>query len=272
MRKITVPACYYQQFDANRNLEFPAEAYGGWMKADLPLDLAHTALVVMHAWDCGSWDEYPGWHRAVEYIPRSGDISRKVFPSLLDAVRASGMKLFHVVAPQHHYYEKYEGYQQTVQLAGEEEQACERIQPDSAYQELLQFKTEHSFPGAHNRDDIRRGRDSIHFTAEAEPLPGEGIAKNASQLFALCKQHGINHLIYTGFAINGCLMVSPGGMIDMQKRGLICSAVRQAVTAIENKESVRDESAKENALWQVALFYGFVYDAQDLMLALTSED
>src|SRR4051812_690723 len=66
-----IRAYYYQQFDADSSLDVPAEAYGGWKEADLTFAREHTALVVMHAWDCGTRQQYPGWHRCVEYIPRA---------------------------------------------------------------------------------------------------------------------------------------------------------------------------------------------------------
>jgi hypothetical protein len=94
------------------------------------------------------------------------------------------------------------------------------------------------------------------------------VAENAEQLFALCKEKHINHLIYAGFAINWCLLLSPGGMADMSKRGLMCSALRQAVTAVENRETAREEWCKEIALWRVALAFGFVFDVGDLCAAV----
>ncbi|SVE24368.1 uncharacterized protein METZ01_LOCUS477222, partial [marine metagenome] len=71
MRVFPVQANYYQQFDADFNLDIPGEGYGGWKRAMINLSLDHTAVVVMHAWDCGKREQYPGWHRAVEYIPRA---------------------------------------------------------------------------------------------------------------------------------------------------------------------------------------------------------
>ncbi len=44
--------------------------------------------------------------------------------------------------------------------------------------------------------------------------------------------------------------------------------IRQAVTAVENKESARQELHKEDALWRIALDYGLVFDAVDLIQAL----
>jgi len=267
---IRLPTYYYQQFDADFSRDVPAEGYGGWKQAELELSLEHTALVVMHAWDCGTREQYPGWHRAVEYIPRADAICRTVFPRLLAAVRASDLKLFHVVSPAPSgYYKDYPGYKKASELAGDVE-PLEQVAPDPIWESLRRFRLENSFPGAHNQSDVDRGFRALDFAPEARPQGDEGIAENAQQLFALCKAEGINHLIYAGFAINWCLLMSPGGMIDMSRRGLLCSALRQAVTAVENKETARSELCKELALWRVAIAFGFVYDVDDLIRALTA--
>lgn len=269
MTTVRLPTYYYQQFDADFSRDVPAESYGGWKKAELELALDHTALVVMHAWDCGTREEYPGWHRAVEYIPRAEAICRTVFPRLLAAVRSSELKLFHVVSPvPSRYYQDYPGYKRAVELA-DPTSALEQIAPDPTFEALRRFRAEHSFPGAHNQADVERGFEALDFAPEAKPQGAEGIAENAQQLFALCKAEGINHLIYAGFAINWCLLMSPGGMVDMSRRGLLCSALRQAVTAVENKETARSELCKELALWRVAVAFGFVYDVEDLIRALS---
>ena len=64
----------YRQFDADYARPVPGEGYGGWHTVDAELAPAHTALVVMHAWDCGEPSEFPGWRRAVEYTPRARQI------------------------------------------------------------------------------------------------------------------------------------------------------------------------------------------------------
>ena len=51
----------------------------------------------------------------------------------------------------------------------------------------------------------------------------------------------------------------------MSRRGVMCSAFRQAVTAVENKETARQELNKELALWRVALAFGFVFDVDDFV-------
>ena len=273
MSTIRLPASLYQQFDADLSLDVPGEGYGGWRRAEIEIDPARTAVALMHAWDCGAPDQFPGWYRCVEYIPRANAIAENVLPPLLAAVRGSAIPLFHVVESGR-YYQDYPGYRRAVELAGPERQSESgqgepgRAEPDPAWERLRAFRSDHVFVGAHNRADVEAGFARLDFHPAARPVGEEGVAENATQLAALCREAGVNHLVYAGFAINGCLLTSPGGMVDMSRRGFICSAIRQAVTAIENRESARGELHKEEALWRVALLYGFVFDVDDFTTAI----
>lgn len=270
MRTISLRAGYYQQFDADAGLDVPAEGYGGWRQADLQLDLEQTAVVVMHAWDHGSADLYPGWYRAVEYIPRAKAILQHVFPPLLAAVRRANITLFHVVGGGD-YYRHLPGYRRAVDLAGPEP-AVAKVTAAPALQDLYAFRRRHVFVGAHNQADVDRGFANLDFPDEARPQDTEGIAENAHQLTALCQDAGINHLIYSGFAVNWCLLMSPGGMVDMSRRNVMCSVLRQAVTAVENKASAGSEAHKEEALWRVALAFGFVFDVDNFIGRVTASE
>ena len=261
-------ASYYQQFDADYDLDVPGEGYGGWREADVEIDLDHTALVVMHAWETGTREMYPGWHRAVEYMPRAQAILETVFPPLLATVRAHGVKLFHVVGGGD-YYRDYSGYRKAARLAGPTPR-LDQVVPDPTLEKLRQFRKAHVFVGAHNERDVARGFENIDFAPQARPVGDEGIAENADQLYALCVDGAVNHLIYAGFAINWCLFMSPGGMLDMSRRGVMCSALRQAVTAVENKETARTEIGKQLALWRVSLAFGFVFDIDGLLCGISS--
>lgn len=261
-----ITASYYQQFDADFTLDVPGEGYGGWQKTEIELSPEHTAVVIMHAWDTGTREKYPGWHRCVEYIPRAQRICDEVFPPLLAAVRQSPLKLFHVVSSGT-YYRDYPGYKHALDLAGPTPSPDFAVS-DPTLDSLREFRSERVFVGKHNQADVGRGFADMDFSPEARPVGDEGIAENSEQLFALCRESHVNHLIYIGFAIDGCLLMSPGGMVDMNRRGIMCSAIRQAVTAIECKETARGELAKEIALWRVAVMFGFVFDAPDLIKAL----
>lgn len=267
MQTLRVRADYYRQFDADLTLDIPAESYGGWQQSEIEIAPEHTAVVVMHAWDCGAPEEHPGWYRCVEYLPRANEICRSVFPGLLAAVRASDLRLLHVVGGGD-YYKDCPGYRKAVELAGPPPPPLEHIEPDPAIERLRAFKAEKVFVGRHNEVDVEQGFEELDFAPQARPEGDEGIAETPQQLFALCRDAGVNHLIYAGFAINWCLLLSPGGMVDMSRRGFMCSAIRQAVTAVENRETAREELCKEIALWRVALAYGFVFNVDDLVSAI----
>ena len=266
---IRIQANHYQQFDADYSRPVPGEAYGGWQRSEIEISAAHTAVVVMHAWDCGSLEESPGVWRSVEYVPRSYEIARTVFPSVLAAVRASRLPLFHVVGGGD-YYKQLPGYQHAVQLAGSPPAAPAHVAGDPVLEKLRRFRSEKVWRGAHNNADGARLSTRLDFLPEARPVGDEGVAENTEQLLALCREKGINHLIYMGFAIDACLLSSPGGMLGMSRHGVMCSAVRQAVTAVENKETARRQLAKEIGLWRVAVSFGFVFDDTDLIAALRS--
>ena len=124
------------------------------------------------------------------------------------------------------------------------------------------------YPGEHNMEDIRRAREVRDFPEGARPLPDESIAENGYQLNALCREQNITHLIYIGFAINCCLLMSPGGMMEMSGLGYFCSTVRDATTAVEKRDSARGELLKEEGLWRVSIEFGLVLDSASLISAL----
>jgi len=145
----------------------------------------------------------------------------------------------------------------------------DHIFKDPTRRQLDAIRQEYAGVGPNNKKDIDAVFKQIDFAPEARPLDSEYITENSEQLFMLCKKLGINHLIYTGFAINWCLLLSPGGMADMTKYGMLCSTIRQATTAVENKQTARNEQNKEEALWRIGLAFGFVFDLDDFLTSLS---
>ena len=269
MNPLRLRASYYQQFDADAAREVPAEGYGGWQNGEVEISPDHTALVVMHAWDCGAPEEFPGWRRAVEYYPRAQKILAEVFPLLLAAVRAGPLPVFHAVGGGRDYYSHLPGHRRAVGLAGKGEE-LPPVSRDPVFERLEAWRAERVFVGARNRADVAAGFARLDFAPAARPAGDEGVAENSAQLAALCRVHGVNHLVYVGFAINWCLLMAPGGMVDMRRHGCLCSTIREAVTAVENRETARDEREKQQALWRVALEFGFVFALEDFLRAMSS--
>ena len=270
----TLPAHYYKQYDADLTADIPGRGYDGWTTRMLDVPLERTALVSMHAWNPGLVDEIPagpdspyaGWFRFVEYLSRAVPITQNVIPPVLKAARDANMTVIHVGSTEA-YTGKYEGYQTAKALTGEP-----LGEPAGAVDDPLrqQWQKERGvqMQGGKNGEEIRAGQRFLDFPPQAMPEAGEPVVINSHQLNAVCREKGIWHLIYIGFAINWCLLASPGGMIDMRRMGYVCSTIRQATTAVENKETCSEEWAKKVALWRVALMFGYVFDADPFVTAL----
>jgi len=257
--KIKVRSQSYRQHEADYSQEVPAEAFGGWQENIIEISPSHTAIVVMHTFDFGTSDNNPRTFKSTEYIPRSYKICRQVLKPFLSTLRQQKMQIIHVAGTG--YADDFPGYKKTLSLCrNAPEVKHERVKSDPVYTELHKLQREFSF-GPIPRPKSTSSGFKIGFHPDVLPENDEYIATTSNQLFNICKKEHINHLIYCGFAINWCLLLSPGGMADMQIRhGIICSAFRQATTAVENKETARRELHKESALWRVAVNFGFVFN------------
>ena len=212
MGSITIEASYYQQFDADQSLSAPAIAYGGWQTEEIEIESERTALVVMHAWNYGTPEQYPGSFRAEAHLGQANQICETVFPPLLKAVRRAGLPVFHVVCGGN-YYKDLPGYRRAVELAGEPPEPIEQAPSDDSLERLQLFRRDHTFPGKHNLEDCEASFRNTDFHPGTRPEGDEGIAHFDYQLHALCKEAGINHLIYSGFALDACILMAASGMV-----------------------------------------------------------
>ena len=264
---LKLDAHIYQNFDADYSLDIPAEGYGGWTTIPVELPLRETALVSMHAWACSTPQERPAFVRTQEYPIRAKVILETVFPPLLAGAREAGMTVLHVVGGGD-YYRHLPEYRHAAELAGADPEFTGDAPHSEANIRFRALKAQYGSPGQRNRAAIAAEGNRLDFAPQALPLPGEGIAENGAQLNALCRERGVSHLVYVGFALDWCLLTSAGGMRDMARRWYFCSAIRQATTAVENKESARTEAHKEAGLWRVSTGYGFVFGAEPFIAAL----
>ena len=63
--------------------------------------------------------------------------------------------------------------------------------------------------------------------------------------------------------------MSPVGMVDLSRHALLLFVLDYAVTAVENRETAREQREQAQALWRVSLEWGFVFNSVDFMRALT---
>lgn len=270
MKQLELPAWIYRQHGADYSREVPHEGYGGWKEIPVSLPLARTALVSMHVWAFPSRDEVPGLYSSHPYLPGAEIIVRDVFPPLLAAARGAGLPVIHVVGGKD-YYSHFPGYKRAVELAGPEPEAPAGAAPDlEGVGKLRELIRDEGYPGADNLADLARAHGATRIPHEASPVDGEYVVATTHQLNAVCRELNVAHLVYMGFNTNWCLLMSPCGMLDMQRLGYMCSLIRQATNAVESKESARGEKNKEEALWRTAVGFGLVFDDTSLIQALDS--
>ncbi|MBD3186883.1 hypothetical protein GF325_08665 [Candidatus Bathyarchaeota archaeon] len=269
----SIKARYYKQYNANYELEIPAEGFDGWQEREIEIDLSRLALISMHAWDYGARMDFPGWYNHVEYIPRARDILEKVFPCLLENARASPVHVFHV-ASGGKYYKKFKGYKHARKLVRKmslnHKAVIPKIRKTKERRAIDAFRQDECGYGIENREDIEKAFNHLNFPTQAMPISGEGVAENAQQLHALCLESGVDHLVYIGFALNWCLLLSPAGMVEMSKLGYLCSTIPEATTAVENASTASSELNKQAALWRVALSFGFIFPLKSFISSLSS--
>ena len=264
-----VPAYYYAQYGADYTKHYPAQSFGGWTKTQVPIDPKRTAVVVMHVWKLPDMQQCPGLYDHLEYAQRADSIVAERYPAFLDAVRKSGIRVIHVGAGFEPQLQEFPGYHA---VREKYPPVCrERISPTDEHKILMDRHWKQSCSAnAERYEDIERSFTGRGFSVT--PLDHEEVVTHSNQLFSLCKEHGIEHLIYAGFAVNACLIMSACGLIDMVRHGLMCSVVGDLTTAVENKKSVQTQSNREYGLWMFAVQSGYVFLSEDLNNTLLKEE
>ncbi|MDP6124540.1 MAG: isochorismatase family protein [Candidatus Latescibacteria bacterium] len=269
---IDMPVNYNRQYHADITKEVPGESYYGLTRAMEPFPKKQTALCVMHVWNTGLDPNIPwgadspvaGWWRAVEYVGRAMSITQNVLPGVMDTTRAVGIPLIHIATPNHSYPERFPQYS-----ALREEAGAEPPKQEGAVGPNWREWYGSQMWSSENAKDIRKGAPHLDFAEDVVPKEGEHIACTSHELNHLCRREGIWNLVYVGFALNWCLWFSPCGMVDMNRLGYRCSTIRGATTAVEFRDTARDQKALEYAYWHTATMFGYVIDLDDYMSTLS---
>ncbi len=274
-RMLKLKGEYYRHypFDFSKG-KIGAVGYKGWGESvNIEVPAEETALIAMHIWNIGFHPNLPFSSEGkagpvmemLEWASRSIPIIKTEIPPILKAAREAKIPVIHVASDEH-YAKKYPGYQRTLDITGNEPPGLPRaprhdeIKPPDDVKDNLLF-------GEKFKESLQYYTPNFDFPDLAKPLDSEYVAFTTHQLNEVLRKQGIWNLIYIGFAINWCLWFSPCGMVDMSRLGYRCSCIKEAVTAVENKESAVGELNKREALWRTSLMFGYVHSAGDFMRA-----
>lgn len=272
-KTISLPWHMYCHYPADfSRWEAAAVGFHGWASEVRELDLSRTALALMHfpstgltpATEWGPDCPIPSALGTVEWVPRAMSVVTFRMPRLIESARAAGLQVAHVGVGGKPYTEG-EIWERCLKEVGE---------PPPADSDVITGTP--TWKAQHTRDvfDLPRtdppSIPSREFSLPSVFLPqgDDIIAQHAWQLHRLLQNRDIDHIIYTGWALNWCLWFSPCGMADMSRKGYMCSAVRGGCVAIENKESAVGEDNLEYALWKTSTMFGYVFELHELTHAL----
>ncbi len=270
---ISLPWHMYRHYPADfSKWDAAALGFNGWDSEVRQLDLSRTCLALMHFPDRGltpdsEWGpdcQNPAYLGTVEWVPRTMDVVTFRMPRLIQAARDAGMLVAHVGMGKR-FDTDAPIWDKCVKEAGD---------PPLPDEDVIEGKP--AWKAQHTRDVFDLPRQNPpdvpphKFTLPEELIPqgDDIIALHPWQLHRLLKNRGIDHIIYTGWALNWCLWFSPCGMADMGRKGYVCSAVRGGCVAIENKESAVGELNLEYALWKTSTMFGYVFELHELTHAL----
>lgn len=274
-RILTLKADYYRHYpvDFSKGKD-GALGFKSWADPlEIQVPAEETAIIPMHIWNIGISPELPfqsegqagGVMDMLEWASRSAPIIKTEIPPILEAARNAGINVVHVASGEG-YETKYPGYKKALDIAGKEPESPPRafrageIKPPDDRKSALIF-------GERLKQSSEYYSKRVDFPPQAKPLDNEYVVSTTHQLNSVLRELKVWNLIYIGFALNWCLWFSPGGMTDMSRLGYRCSCIKEATTAVENKESVVGEQHKQEALWRVSLMFGYVHGADDFIKA-----
>lgn len=274
-KKLKLTGEYYRHYPVDFSKgKNGALGFKGWGDSiDIEVSAEQTALLPMHIWNIGFHPQLlfsPEGKTGpvmemLEWASRSVPIIKHEIPPVLKAARDAGINVIHVASDEP-YAKKYPGYQRTLEIAGKEPAGLPKAPGFDETKNRDEGKTDLLF-GEKFTNALKYYSPYIDFPEPAKPLDSELVVFTTHQLNEVLRSKGIWNLIYIGFALNWCLWFSPCGMVDMSRLGYRCSCIKEAVTAVENRESVVGERNKQEALWRTSLMFGYVHSADNFIQA-----
>ncbi len=240
------------------NLELSARYYRslpvdrpGYEEKTLSLPVGKTALVALHCWNIGCSDGPPvdldycvgmGWPQATEEAAR---IMAEVIRPAMDAARSVGLHVCHVETDwmDHQYPE----------IATRRSSETEDVHPHRRAM----------LDRAHGRDYMTKSPLANMRRAEiVSPRDDEPLVFYSDQLDSYLRDHGVDTLIYTGFATDMCILGAEGGARAMVARGYRSVLVRDATLGVETPESFPQRLATNYGIhiFEWSLGYGTTFD------------
>jgi nicotinamidase-related amidase len=104
-------------------------------------------------------------------------------------------------------------------------------------------------------------------SSAVQVLDSDYVIATGQQLHELCRERGILHLVYVGFATNWCVLGRDYGVRAMAGRGYNVILLREATTGVEFPDTVATLFVTEIAIREVEQQHGFSASNGDFIAA-----
>jgi nicotinamidase-related amidase len=114
---------------------------------------------------------------------------------------------------------------------------------------FAQFRRRQPAQGA----QFRAEREARRIDPCVEPTAEDFVVATGEQLHRLCRERGLLHLFYAGFAANICIPFKDYGVRAVRARGYNVVLLRDCTTAIEGHDTVADRSGTRQAIRELEM-------------------
>jgi nicotinamidase-related amidase len=197
------------------------------------LDPARTALVVLHCWDIGCEggpaidpNYYVGMG-TLESFQEADRIMRDLIRPATDAAREAEILVCHVEHPD--IARKYPQSRQA-----EDPPVPTETGPVYAPAPVIEGLVEEMVTRTHGKEYATRSPYAqMSRAALLEPQPHEPVVHQTNQFDRILRKHGIENLVYSGFAADMCILRAPAATEAMSQFGYRLFLLRDATVGIE---------------------------------------
>ena len=216
---------------------------------DVAVPAPAAALVLVDVWDR---------HVVTSHAARTAAIARDRIAPALAAARRAGVTVVHAPSPvQARRFPQWTRYATS---ADAEAPAASRplparasCAPPAAFRrregEYARFRR----PQSPLLEGLREERLERTIDPSVLPLPEDFVVATGEQLHRLCRDRGILHLFYAGFAANICIPFKDYGIRAFRARGYHVVLLRDCTTAIEGHDTVADLAGTRQAVRELEM-------------------
>lgn len=211
------------------------------VERDIEIPSTQAALVLVDVWH----DHYIASH-----IDRALWIIRNRMVPAITAARRAGMVIVHAPSPPvaeqypHVRRPSLSGGAPPMELASWP--PSDFVRREGAY---AAFKR----PEGPVMEAAYRRAERYRIHPLVEPEETDWLVVSGDELHALCRERGLLHLVYAGFAANMCIPFRDYGIRAMRKRGYHCILLRDSTTAIEGHDTVAELRATKQAIRELEI-------------------